>query len=140
MILDCTLADSKIRGNDFVRMSGQDEVHDLTLSRREIREGRSDVILPPFHPFRLLTRFERPHDGRQQFSAVRRDCVRRPCSEGLEDRWPHAASFDQDPPRMATLHQLLVISVALSGEHENDDQIGTFIGEGRCPDFARGEG
>ena len=41
---------------------------------------------------------------------------------------------------MATLHQLLVISIALSGEHENDDQIGTFIGEGRCPDFARGEG
>jgi hypothetical protein len=145
MILDCTLADSKIRGNDFVRMSGQDEVHDLTLSRRESCEGRSDVILPPFRLFRLLTRFERPHDGRQQFSAVRRDCVRRPCSEGLEDRWPDAASFDQDPPRTAMLNQLLIISVALSGvvgEHENDDQIGTFIGEGRCPDFAEvgGEG
>ena len=145
MILDCTLADSKIRGNDFVRMSGQDEVHDLTLSRRESCEGRSDIILPPFRLFRLLTRFERPHDGRQQFSAVRRDCVRRPCSEGLEDRWPDAASFDQDPPRTAMLNQLLIISVALSGvvgEHENDDQIGTFIGEGRCPDFAEvgGEG
>ena len=138
MILDCTLADSKIRGNDFVRMSGQDEVHDLTLSRREICEGRSDV-LPPFRLFRLLTRFERPHHGRQQLSAVRRDCVRRPCSEGLEDRWPDAASFDQDPSRTAMLNQLLVISVALSGEHENDDQIGTFIGEGRCPDFTRGE-
>jgi len=138
MVLDSTLADSKIRGDDFVRMSGQDEVHDLTLSRREICEGRSDVILPPFRLFRLLTRFERPHDGRQQFSAVWRDCVRRPCSEGFEDRWPDAASFDQDPPRTAMLNQLLVISVALSGvvgEHENDDQIGTFIGEGRCPDF-----
>ena len=134
MILDCTLADSKIRGDDFIRMSSQHEVHDLTLSRREICEGRLDVIFPPFRLFRLLTRFERPHDGRQQFSAVRRDCVRRPCSEGLEDRWPHAASFDQDPPRTAMLGQLLIISVALSGvvgEHENDDQIGTFIGEGR---------
>ena len=141
MILDCTLADSKIRGNDFVRMSGQDEVHDLTLSRREICEGRSDVISPPFRLFRLLMRFERPHDGRQQFSAVRRDCVRRPCSEGLEDRWPDAASFDQDPPRTAMLNQLVfTLPGGVVGEHENDDQIGTFIGEGRCSDFARGEG
>jgi len=143
MVLDSTLADSKIRGDDFVRMSGQDEIHDLTLSWREICEGRSDVILPPFRLFRLLMRFERPHDGRQQFSAVRRDCVRRLCSEGLEDRRADAASIDQDPPRTAMLNQLLVISVALPGvvgEHENDGQIGTFIGEGHCPDFAGARG
>jgi hypothetical protein len=124
MILDRTLADSKIGGDDFVRMSRQDEVHDLTLPRCETCEGRLDVILPPFPMFRLLVRFEGPHDRRQQFSAVRRDCVRRPRSESLEDRWPDAASINQDPPSTAMLNKVLVVSVSLPdvvGEHENDD-------------------
>jgi hypothetical protein len=38
---------------------------------------------------------------------------------------------------MAMLNQILfTLPGGVFGEHENDDQIGTFIGEGRCPDFA----
>ncbi len=60
MILDSALADAEIRSDIFVRMAGEDELHDLMLSRGEARNvirGRLAQTELSVESFMLLDQF-----------------------------------------------------------------------------------
>ena len=46
MVLDRALADAKVRGDILAGVAGEDQVHDLALSRREARDMVRRILSP----------------------------------------------------------------------------------------------
>lgn len=46
MVLNCPLADTKVRGDILARVSGEHQLHDLVLTRCEARDMPRRILSP----------------------------------------------------------------------------------------------
>src|ERR1700682_3268497 len=92
MVLNSALADAEVRGNILTGLSGEDQFHNLALSRSETRDMIRRILMPGGKFARVPRLFERALDAGEQFAAADRllDEVRSARLHGL-NRHRHVA-------------------------------------------------
>jgi len=98
MILDNALANAKVRGDIFIKMASQNEIHDLMLPLRETPNARFGVLSPSGQFARIPRMFNSILDAGQEFITPNRffDEVQSASLHGLNSHWHVTTAGDHD--------------------------------------------